>query len=568
MKANLAKRILSMVLALVFLLSMVACQKTEYGEFETDSYLETGDEVTEETNSDDSKNSSESESVSSKEETNKNESDNKDSSKENASSENKDSGNKDSSKDNGASKEQNSENKNSDKESNNNDKNDVTSNNNNTSSQQNNAASEKEETTDNNSQAQNSSEANSSETNSKVENTAPSGETSLSRDEFIAKMPANLKGKTLTYMYWWDAKKQMDGEAIAKFEKATGVTVKTEVASYTDFQTQLTAKIAAQKSPDLVRLIGNQTWQITALQPITNSGYDFKDKAWDQELLKDFTFNGSIYAANLKDSAISDVAVIYYNVKALEDADMEDPYDLWKKGKWTWDKFWDMCDEFVAANRNKSGYAGATFEYGDAYVRSLGGSCYYYDGNKSKVVNNMSNSATEQGWKTTLDAIDKGWLLANHDETKFDQGKVLFFWSGPFSARRLDDRQKALKERNRLGVVPLPTDSKYQVMYEYTAFGIPQGSKNAAVVPYYLRYVLDKSSYDMNKVYYNDKSREVIDYACSLTNRFYGNGTVTGFTAKLYESGANQVKSVINSYKDSAQDFVNGENDRIKLFSK
>lgn len=391
--------------------------------------------------------------------------------------------------------------------------------------------------------------------------------TSLSRDEVMKNMPSKLKNTTVTYMYWWDAKKQMEGEAIAKFEKATGVKVQTVVASYTDFQTQLSAKIAAQQAPDIVRLLGNSTWQITALQPISNSGFNFNDSAWDQELIKDFTFNGKPYAANLKDSAISDVAVIYYNIKALEDADMEDPYELWKKGKWTWEKFWEMCDEFVTANRSNSGYAGATFEYPDAYVRTLGGTCYYYDFDKKQVVNNMSNPATEAGWKTTLEAIEKGWLLQTHDETKFDQGKVLFFWSGPYSARKLDDRQKALKQRNRLGVVPLPTDSPYQVMYEYTAFGIPQGAKNAAAVPYYLRYVLDKSSYDMNNVYYNAKAKEVVEYACSLKKRFYGNSRTDGFVSALYSAGSKQVKSVINSYKDSTQDFVNGENDRIKLFS-
>lgn len=393
--------------------------------------------------------------------------------------------------------------------------------------------------------------------------------TSLTRDQVIASMPKSLKGTTLTYMYWWDPKTQMEGEAIEKFEKATGITVKTIVASYSDFQSQLAARIAADSAPDLVRLLGNQSWQITALQPITNSGFDFNDSAWDSNLMKDFTFNGKTYAANLKNSAISDVAVIYYNMKALDEAEMEDPYTIWKKNpsKWTWAKFWDMCDEFVSANKNKSGYAGTTFEYGDAYVRAMGGGSYTYDSAKGKYVSIIKNSETESGWKTTLEAIENGWLLAEHDETKFDQGKVLFLWSGPFSARKLDSRQKALKDRNRLGVVPLPTDSKVQTMYEYTAFGIPQGAKNAAAVPYYLRYVLDQSSYDMNNVYYNSKAREVVDYACSAENRFYGNGNVDGFLKALVSSGSNQVKSVIDSYSAATEEFVKQENERTKLLS-
>ena len=85
--------------------------------------------------------------------------------------------------------------------------------------------------------------------------------------------------------------------------------------------------------------------------------------------MKDYTFNGKCYAVNLNDSAISDVSVIYYNKKALQDAEMEDPYQIWKKNPkaWTWEKFWSMCEQFVNANKNKSGYSGATFEYGDSY---------------------------------------------------------------------------------------------------------------------------------------------------------------------------------------------------------
>ena len=71
----------------------------------------------------------------------------------------------------------------------------------------------------------------------------------------------------------------MEGEAIEKFEKATGIKFNPIVASCSDFQTQLSTKIQAGESPDLVRLLGNVSWQITTLQPITNSGFDFNDTA-------------------------------------------------------------------------------------------------------------------------------------------------------------------------------------------------------------------------------------------------------------------------------------------------
>lgn len=403
-----------------------------------------------------------------------------------------------------------------------------------------------------------------------VSNSAQSGATtSLTRNQFIAQMPSELKGTTLTYMYWNDPRQQMDGEAIEAFEKATCCKVNCEIVSYDSFQETLSAKISAGNAPDLVRLLGNVSWQISALQPITNSGYSFNDTAWDAALMKDYTFNGNCYAVNLKDSAISDVAVIYYNKKALQDAEMEDPYTIWKTNPnaWTWEKFWSMCEEFVSANRNKSGYAGATFEYLDSYTRAMGGYIINYDSAAGKFINGSKNAETISAWQKTLQMQEKGLLLKQHSETSFDQGKTLFFLSGPFSARAKDARQSALKSRSRLGVVPLPTDSKYQVMYEYTAFGIPEGAKNAPLVPYYLRYVLDKGSYDMNSVYCSDEAKEVVEYACSLADRTYAySAGASNVVEALLKAGSGQVKATLDAYSASVDEFIADENERISHY--
>ncbi len=392
--------------------------------------------------------------------------------------------------------------------------------------------------------------------------------TSLSRDEVIAKMPASLRGTTIKYMYWWNPKEQMEKDAIAAFEKATGIKVEPIVASYEEFTTQLASKVASGDSPDIVRLLGNSTERTSALQPITNSGFDFNDTAWDSQVMKDYTFNGNCYAVNLKNSAIMDYAVIYYNKNALKNAEMEDPYTIWEKNpsEWTWSKFWAMCDEFLKANNNRSGYYGATFEYTEAYVRALGGYGFTYDSSKGKFVSGISNKATEVGWQRTLDAMNKKWLVSSHDVTAFDNGKILFFWSGPFSARTADNRQQALKKTNALGIVPIPTDSKNQTLYEYTAFGIPEGAKNAAAAPYYLRYVLDQSSYDMNKVWYSAEAKTVMDYAASSDNIWYGNSYIPSLESTLKSGGSAQVQSVLASFKNVVDSIVKDENKRITYY--
>lgn len=394
--------------------------------------------------------------------------------------------------------------------------------------------------------------------------------TSLTRDEFMAQMPEDLKGTTLTYMYWWDPYNQMEKEAIESFTAATGIKVKADVASYSEFNTELNARITAGNAPDLIRILGNSSLGlIPPLQPITNSGYDFNDTAWDAQLMKDYTFNGKPYAANLKNSAILDVAVMYYNKKALQAADMEDPYTIWKKtpDKWTWDKFWSMCDEFVKANGNRPEYYGATFEYYTAYVRAMGGCLFGYDSDKGVYVNHMQDQGLVASWTKTLEAVDKKWLIQDHSVADFDRGRILFMWSGPYSARTRDDRQKALKEKKQLGVVALPTDSKNQTLYEYTAFGIPQGAKNAAAVPYYLRYVLDQQSYNMDEVYFSKEAQDVITSAIAGGNFFYGHAENYDLKVALYNGGPSQVKSTLNAYVGPIQEIIDYDNQRIPFLS-
>lgn len=400
-----------------------------------------------------------------------------------------------------------------------------------------------------------------------------SGNTSRSRDDVMKSMPSNLKGKTLTYFYWWDPKKQMEKEAIAAFEKATGVTVKTEVGSYWEFQSELNAKIAAGKAPDLIRMLGNELWMMQNIQPLSASKFDFSDSAWDDWIMSQYTFNGEAFATNLKNSAVLDPYMVYYNKKALKAAGMEDPYKIWKNNpkKWTWDKFWSMCDEFLKANNNKSGYYGALPIYYWAVMRSMGGSLCYYDAAQGKYVSGMQKPETIAGITKTLEAYSKNWLVppgSGFSRADFGRGRALFLLNGPFSARTRDEQEKSLKNTGDLGTVPMPTDSKGTLLYEMTAFAIPKGAKNPELAPYYIRYVMDQKSYDMSKVFYDAQSLEVYNYTIGKRNFWYGHHENSELYKSLVSAGASQVKSVLNTYSPVIAASVDKYNQRIPFLGK
>lgn len=412
-----------------------------------------------------------------------------------------------------------------------------------------------------------------SKENDVSKNSDKSGNNSVSANScaaFMKSMPEKLKGTTITYFYWWDPKTQMEKETIANFEKTTGIKVKTEVASYSEFTTQLAAKISAGNSPDIVRLLSNAMYQVNSLQPITNSGYDFSDDVWNKQLMKDYTYNGKIYATNLNQehTAILDPWILYYNTKTIKSNDLEDPYTIWKKDptSWTWEKLWSLCSQFLDNNGHKTDYAG--LQCGNMYTRTFGARYYDYDSDAGKWVNLMGDSTLVSAYQDQINKFSTGLMSTEPGLTGLERGKLLFLGHGPFPARKRDENFATLKKNGTLGCVPVPTDSKYQVLYEYTAFGIPQGAKNIEAVPYYLRYVLDKANYNMDQVYENAQMKEVVEYAISSKKMFFGENEIYELKSKLMSGTAEQVKGTLDAYSGQVEDRVKQYNEQIKYLSK
>ena len=400
-------------------------------------------------------------------------------------------------------------------------------------------------------------------------NSNPGGKTSLSRDQVINNMPSMLKNTRIKYYSWVNPKNLIEKEAFEAFEKATGITVDVEVINLNEWALQLAARINSGKSPDVVRIIDNSPENIKLLQPISNTGFNFNDSAWDSALMKFYTFNNRTYAMNLQGGgALSDVAIIYYNKAALRRAEMEDPYKLWKSnpGAWTWDKLWNMCSVFLQRNNNKEGYYGISFAYENGYQRAFGALNYNYDVKTGKWVNYMKDPELVKRWEILTDAYSKNWAAKTNSQDTFAMGKSLFYWGNTYDARRRNTVFLDLKQKGNLGTVPIPTDSKYMTIYEPTAFGVPVGAKNKEAVPYLIRYVLDAKSYNVNKIYFDDQATDVVKSSQARGNFFYGSNAEWAVTNELNAATSSQVKSILDKYYGVIDDKVNRYNSEMKSF--
>lgn len=353
-------------------------------------------------------------------------------------------------------------------------------------------------------------------------NTPTGGKTNLSWAQVKANMPANLKGTTVRFMHWNESKSITDGDKVlAQFKNETGITVKWEKAGYWTYATEVAAKQAAKDAPDVIRMRTVDPAIMKMLQPISVTGYNFNDAAWDANVMSAYSYKGKSYAVNLATTLMQQPDVLHYNKALIKKYDLDDPYTLWKQGKWTWKKYVELCTDFKdEAGDNYEAISAKSWLTG---ANVLGADFVKYTVNG--YVNTVTDTKLVQGAQNYI-KMKKAGLLAPElfQDSAFNAGNILFFHDSIIGARKNHFYHTSLKNSGTLGVVPLPQvdgqKTYYQLFDEYEAYAIPQGAKNVAAVPYFLRYFLDSANYNENTFFADRKILEVYKHCMSQKTFF------------------------------------------------
>lgn len=386
-----------------------------------------------------------------------------------------------------------------------------------------------------------------------------------------ANMPANLKGTTITFLNWNEASSITDAEKVIKaFTNETGITVKWEIAEYTDYATKIAAKQTAGTAPDIIRMKEANPAIMKMLQPVSDTGYDFSDAAWDEQVMSAYTYKGKTYAVNMANTLMQLPDVYLYNTAMISKYDLEDPYTLWKQGKWTWSKFVEICEDFAEE-------AGDTYDAFSPNMWTNGANMlgvdfvtYTNDG----YVNTVTDTRLLKGLQMYIKAREAGLFTDSlFQREAFQAGNVLFMHDTVIGTRKTHFYYKDLKNSGTLGVVPVPTvdgqSTYYQLYREMEAYAIPTGASNATAVPYFLRYWLDADNYTSSTFFTNKNVLDVYNWCRSQENAVltYNASTVltsdTGVAALSYEainSTQAQVATVLNKYKNNVESAVRQAN--------
>ena len=436
----------------------------------------------------------------------------------------------------------------------------------------------------NNSNAQNNSNTSSSGKTSSTTDTNSSGDVNITTTvpkenqvggkpwkDVLATMPKKLRGTKLTMYNWNPATEYTGAPAVMDaFKKQTGIQVTWNTISYSTYFSKLPALIASGENiPDIAR-IGYASFSfLQNMQPLSTSKFDYTDEAWDQTMMKNLTFGGNTYGTTLQNTHISGVYVMFYNKAVMDKYNYEDPYKLWKKGKWTWEKFLEMCEDA----KDDGMQFGCVGEGGMAsFVSSRGITNLQYDGKKA--VSNWNSSDWLKIHQELGDIWNKDQLITRGREALFNGGGCPFYVGTTVHARNKNAYFGDLKANKTLYFVPMPKHPElkkyYQGYGEIEAYGIPKGAKNPEAVPYFLRYFLDGANYTLDTYFGNKQNLEVYNWCMNETTKIvsfgYESGDVIGQgnIKSIQNCTGAQVKSFIDSNKGINEKWVKEQNEIIK----
>ncbi len=389
---------------------------------------------------------------------------------------------------------------------------------------------------------------------------------SLSWKELLAQMPSNLRGTTLKVASWNPVKDVTGAQkVIDTFTKVTGIKVKWEQINYDQYDQQIAAYINSGNSPDVFRYQHSSPARMSMAQDLkTATGQDFSGAIWDKSTKDIFTINGKTYGINLANTFNMQPMVVHYSASTIASNNMEDPYELWKKGQWTYTKFKQMAADF----RQKTGNGGWMTSYRVDIFSMTGIQLITFDG--KKFVNNAKNPAILLALQEACNNYQKEICTSTMREHKYlENGTYALFTDNMICSRRTDFHYSTLKANGDLRCVPLPQQEGkefVQPMHESEAYGIPKGAKNAAAVYYYLRYYLNADNYDAETFFVNDQALEVYKWCISQKNKFHYYDVYKDLPDFVKEGSAAQAKTKLDEVSNLIDADVKEWNKVISTF--
>lgn len=362
-------------------------------------------------------------------------------------------------------------------------------------------------------------------------------------------------------------------KAITEYEQLYGVKVQVVSADYDTWTTKVLSASASSSPIDVI--FGSVSeYPLFAMkgytQPIekyidTNSEYMSRSASESF-----FSFKNQIYCA-----AVADVSplVLYYNKDMLDQAGLDDPMELYKKGEWTFDTFKQMCKTLTVDTD------------GDGNTDRWGLCCWYpwawLGANHTALCKinenglyelNLSDPAVVQTSEFVQDMYyTSKWRGIDGDNiyTSFYQGRNAFLQEYSWSeTNNIIPAKKAKQFDFEYGVVPTPygpNNTEKTNVAHASGYGIGTGSKN----PYHAGKLIEmilKSAAEEAK----EKNKEVPEENLSLykelgksifNDTFYDSAIKNGSEYFDLVCGGSNIQTSLSSIKPIYEGYIEDANE-------
>ena len=259
--------------------------------------------------------------------------------------------------------------------------------------------------------------------------------------------------------------------------------------SYDDRYTGLAKLVQSDDSPDCFPFeINNYPYSVYQnLFQSVDGVLDFTTDDWAdyKDVIDMFNWGGKNYCP-IMDLSIN--TLLWYRTSVVEQAGLEDPWELFEKGEWTWEKFLEMSREFTDVDNGM--YAIDGFNPENAFIATTGTPLISLE--DGKLVSNLNNGNiekcmdmlrlfddTQEGLRYPREILN-GWSPSYNE---WVNGNVLFFEDGTwrYEEHWYKYKKKQKWDDDEISFVPFPkmdgSDVYYHAMKQDSIM-LVAGSKN------------------------------------------------------------------------------------------
>ncbi len=250
--------------------------------------------------------------------------------------------------------------------------------------------------------------------------------------------------------------------ALAMFEDEYGGKINYQATTWDARFDDLAKSVLADQGPDIFPYewlafpYGVMKNQYNSVDEII----DWNDPLWSgmKTAADGFVYKDKHYVAPID---LSESLLLIYDKTAIEEEGLQDPYELYLNGEWTWDTFKELMVAYCAGGEGRIGCCGA---FGRSMVMSTGETFVTYE--DGKFLNNIKSPNIDRAQQFLCDIAKQGltgngeWMNARQ---AFEPGNVLFFGTGNW------DIEVAMKTTQKAGreifVVTMPRDPQSENLY-------------------------------------------------------------------------------------------------------